>query len=73
LTDSSILPPRPVRPIVVLVEEIIHVAPYFYCQDSTCPCKTDPVLIAVLIAMLDANEVTWEEAIDIYQGRGKQS
>jgi hypothetical protein len=70
--NMPIVPP-PIKITYVESDELVHVAPYFYCEDKTCPCKTDPVLIAVLVAMLDANEVSWQEAIDIYQGRGRQA
>lgn len=37
--NSTILPPRPVRPIIVPVEDpIIHTDEHPWCSDPTCPC-----------------------------------
>lgn len=65
--NNSSLPPRPVRPIVIPVEDpLTHKPPYYFCSSPGCPCHDDPELTAILQAMIDAREVTPARALQIY-------
>jgi hypothetical protein len=68
MNDTS-LPPRPLKPIVIPVEdesEMTHQPPYYFCSKPDCPCHQDPELTSILHAMLDADEVTPEQALGIF-------
>lgn len=68
--NNTSLPPRPIRPIIVLIEDeaqIIHRPPFYFCSDTSCYlCHKDPDLIGALQALIDIGEVTPEQALVIY-------
>ena len=65
MNTASILPKR----IVIRYEgddDLLHLPPYYFCNQPGCPCHNDPTLAAVLQAMIDAEEVTPARALAIY-------
>ena len=59
------------NPIVISMEDDpVHTADnhYFYTVDSTCSCHEDRELIAEIAAMVEAGELTGDEATAIVNG-----
>ena len=75
--NTTSLPPRPIKPIVLFREEaeITHRPPYYFCNDASCPCHNDPQLNRFLERGIMSGEVTPRQAISIYwnqQEEGEQ-
>lgn len=65
--NHSILPPRPITPIVLEREdEITHTNERPYCSDLTCPCHDDPDLNAALAARVESGELSAAQALEVY-------
>ncbi len=60
-------------PIPIPCEDpITHRSPWYFCADMQCHlCHEDPLLLNILTASLDAEEITWEQTIDIYFGQAQ--
>jgi hypothetical protein len=65
--NNTSLPPRPIVPIVVPVEdEPTHVAPWWLCQVPTCPCHNDPELVGALLREFDRGKLNGSEVLRAY-------
>jgi hypothetical protein len=72
--DNTHTPPPPIVIPYVGDDGLEHQPPYYFCADTKgCNlCREDVGNIRMLIAMLDAGEITWAQAIDIYHGKQAQ-
>lgn len=44
---------------------------HYFCDDLSCPCHEDTTLIADLNALVEAGEVSAEEATSIVSGKSR--
>lgn len=57
-------------PIVIPMEdELVHTADTPFCSDSTCPCHSDPDLIAEVNEQYENGLLTPEEATNYVLGK----
>lgn len=52
-------------------DELIHTPEnHYFCDDPTCICHEDPLLIADVADEVEAGTLTPEQATDIVRGKG---
>jgi hypothetical protein len=70
-TDTMSNNPTPI--VIPMEDDLEHTADNFYfCRNNpTCPCKDDQELISDLAALVEAGEVSPEEATSIVAGTAR--
>jgi len=58
---------------IPMEDDPVHTADtYYFCPDDpTCPCREDETLIAGLAALVEAGEITADEATAIVTGTSR--
>jgi hypothetical protein len=60
------------NPILIPMEDdLLHTNEHPFCDDPTCGCHEDSILIGEILTQVKAGTLTPEEATDLISGKGK--